>query len=224
MTMYKTIVCLANSTKRNLRCVAGKEVNNGQIGGWIRPVSNRPNGGLEVEDMLCQDRQTPNLLDIVTIPLAKHKPDAYQTENHLIDQHDYWQRAGAMRRVDLAHLCDAPETLWINSYSSFSGLNDRIPVPITEERVRSSLYLINPSSLALIVAQERDGKKVRAEFIYRQQRYRLSITDPAIETRYLLKPEGTYPVDSASTYLCISLGERYNGYCYKIVAAIISAA
>ena len=42
-TMVKRIVCLANSRRPGGRCVAGKEIlEDGQIGGWIRPVSARP--------------------------------------------------------------------------------------------------------------------------------------------------------------------------------------
>ena len=38
----KRIVCLANSSKLNGRCIAGKEIiEDGRVGDWIRPVSVR---------------------------------------------------------------------------------------------------------------------------------------------------------------------------------------
>jgi hypothetical protein len=42
MNTTRRIVCLANSRKMNGRCIAGRELNEGKAGAWIRPVSDRP--------------------------------------------------------------------------------------------------------------------------------------------------------------------------------------
>jgi hypothetical protein len=41
--MIKRLVCLANSRKSGGRCIAGRELLTGNLGEWIRPVSDRKN-------------------------------------------------------------------------------------------------------------------------------------------------------------------------------------
>ena len=50
-------------------------------------------------------------------------------------------------------------------------------------------------------------------------RYRLAVTDPIVESKYLAGNDGTYDVGNA--ILCISLGEPYKGYAYKLIAGVI---
>lgn len=45
------------------------------------------------------------------------------------------------------------------------------------------------------------------------------VTDPRIERAYLAKADGDYPFGEC--YLTVSLGEPFNEYCYKLVAAVI---
>ncbi len=80
----KTIICLANSRKMTGRCVAGKEIAGGKIGGWIRPVSVRPAGELSEEDRRFQNGQDPKLLDVIRIPMIEHRPYGFQKENQLL--------------------------------------------------------------------------------------------------------------------------------------------
>jgi len=54
--------------------------------------------------------------------------------------------------------------------------------------------------------------------------YRLTITDPKFEREHLKKSNGIYSVQHENVYMCVSIGEPYEGYCYKLVAAIITAA
>ena len=49
--------------------------------------------------------------------------------------------------------------------------------------------------------------------------YILWVTDPRVERRYLARQDGFYKL--SESYLTISLGEPFNEYCYKLVAAII---
>jgi len=32
---------------------------------------------------------------------------------------------------------------------------------------------------------------------------------------------GIYPINCPDTYICVSVGEPYDGYCYKLLASII---
>lgn len=221
MTLYKTIVCLANSRKYMHRCVAGKELQDNRIGGWIRPVTKRPNCQLSLAEMSFQDGKVPKLLDIVTIPLLEYVPHSYQTENYLIDEEYYWVKEGVLSPSRLSQLCDTRSTLWVDGYHSSSGYNDKIPLLLAEVQVCSSLLLIKPSSLSIQVASEWGKRKVRAEFSFHQHTYRLAVTDPVVEQSYLRRNNGIFRLDDQERYLCISLGEPFEGYCYKLVAAII---
>ena len=50
--------------------------------------------------------------------------------------------------------------------------------------------------------------------------YRLWVADPVYERRYLAKLDGDYVVDDC--FLTVSLGEPYQGACYKLVAAVMA--
>jgi len=242
MMFYKTIVCLANSRKNGGRCVAGKEIINGQLTPhWIRPVSRSGTGELSSRQSRLRDRipfpKLPNwlnnwlglfikryssaqMLDLITIPLLEHQSHAYQSENYLIDNDQCWIKEPATIPIQLSQCCDATESLWINGYHSYSGSNDKIPLAIAETQVKTSLLLIKPSTINIIVASEFNHRlKVRTEFTYRGQHYRLVVTDPQFEYRYKFKPTGNYPLGK-EVYLCISLGEPFQNYCYKLVTAI----
>ena len=45
------------------------------------------------------------------------------------------------------------------------------------------------------------------------------VTDPGYERTYLAKLDGAYEIGEC--YLTVSLGEPYEGACYKLIAAII---
>ena len=62
-------------------------------------------------------------------------------------------------------------------------------------------------------------RRVQAIFQFNSSDYALWVTDPNIARRYLKKDNGFY--DLAESYLTISLSEPYEGYVYKLVAAIL---
>ena len=49
----------------------------------------------------------------------------------------------------------------------------------------------------------------------------LAVTDPVIEGRYISVKPGDYPVEGSRTYLTVSISEPFEGFCYKLIAAII---
>lgn len=103
-----------------------------------------------------------------------------------------------------------------------AGLNDRMPLELTERALSSSLSLIRPADLVITVHRNNRGfNKVRARFLYNGERYWISVTDPAIEAVYLPKEVGSYPVDSPEPYMTVSISEPFEGFCYKLAAAII---
>ena len=159
MSYVKTIVCLANSYKAPKgRCVAGREILSNAYGGWIRPVSARETGELSFAEYRYENRESPQLLDIIEILLLKREPRHHQTENHVIAT-GRWVKKGELPWSVLETIRDEPRALWINSDSTSAGQYDRIS---QEEAatVHDSLLLIRPENFSVEVGRNYwTGKK-----------------------------------------------------------------
>jgi hypothetical protein len=221
VTLVKRLVCLANSRKLSGRCIAGKEL----TGAWVRPVSDRPKQEVSEEERQYNDGSDPRVLDIMDVPMKYHLPNSYQSENWLLDPEQYWVLVRRAGWNDLNALADHPEGLWVNESSSSVGLNDRVEHG-SAERLTSSLYLIRPEKVMLrVFAPGADfgnpKRRVQADLWYGRVNYRLWITDPLVEQTYLARKDGNYQVGEC--FATVSLGERHDdGYCYKLVAALIT--
>ena len=225
MSYIKTILCLACSRKMSGYCVAGKEVKAGQYGDWIRPVSRRKDQEISETERRCAGGQKANVLDVLRIRFAAHVPVHHQTENHLIDGDQVWSRIGKATWDDVRSALDNLKgPIWANGYSSGHGLNDRVPDSIAK-KFGSSLLLLEVSELQLSVAMESSPgrapkRKVRAHFRFSGISYVIAVTDPDWESSYKQKGDGDYLIGDA--ILCISLGEVFEGYAYKLVAGIFT--
>jgi hypothetical protein len=219
------IVCLANSRKNSGRCIAGKEVLPHGYGSWIRPISARPSGEVSEEERRFENGEDPRVLDIIDVPLIAAVPMLYQTENHIIASDCYWTKKGWLPWDEVKHLIDTPASIWSNGDSTYYGVNDRVKVE-QAATMPHSLILIEPENPNISVQTEgaefgNPRRRVRANFTHQGVQYRLIVTDPVAERAFLAKPDGRYPLITA--YLCLSLGETHtDGYCYKLVAAVIS--
>jgi hypothetical protein len=223
MTTIKSIVCLANSRKLNGRCVAGREVVGGQPAGWIRPVSGRPSQEVSEYERQYDDGSDPRVLDIIDVPLLRPDPKMYQQENWRLDPKIYWVRTGRATWKQLGRLVEPNTSLWTNGCSTYHGRNDVVPVA-TANTLSSSLTLIRVSKVQLVVFSPGEAfgnpkRRVQARFSLASTEYRLWVTDPDYERRYLARPNGSH--DLAQCLLTISLGEPYKDECSKLVAAII---
>ncbi len=91
------IVCLANSRKRNNKCIAGINLKTGQ---WIRPITNTEDGA--IPHYLTLTNGTPlQVLDIVDIPLnEKNRGKGYESENRLTLSGE-WKITGQVQSSDL---------------------------------------------------------------------------------------------------------------------------
>jgi len=225
MNYTKKIICLANSRKHSGRCFAGREVLESGYGGWIRPISSRPTAELSEEERRYEDGSSPKISDIIQIPMLASNPNLYQTENHIIDSDYYWKKLGSSSWEDIKKTVENPLALWTNDSSTYYGKHDRVAVK-DSSTFDHSLIIIKPESLAIHVALEgsefgNPKRRVRAEFKYHTEEYYLIVTDPDAERAFLAKSNDKYPLNNV--YLCLSLGEAHtDGFCYKLVAAIIS--
>ncbi len=159
----KTIICLANSRKLTGRCVTGKEIAGGRIGGWIRPVSGKLAGELSLEDRQFNDGRDPKLLDVITISMAGPRPQDFQVENHLIDDDYYWTRVREASWRELRAALDTVSgVLWDNSSSSSNGLNDRVRA-VGGNGLGGSLRLVEVSDLRIAVGSRVGGSAMQSE-------------------------------------------------------------
>jgi hypothetical protein len=221
MPIVKQIVCLANSRKPGGTCIAGKELIGGRPVRWIRPVSSREKDGLLSREYQYDDRKEAQVLDIINIPLVEHRPREYQQENWLIDPEFYWKKVDSIIWADLKKHTDSVKTLWMNDFSTYNGLNDKIPERFFNV-LKSSLCLIlvDELTISVVVDYGRGGKiRVQGKFTHNEVEYRLWVTDWKYEREYEKKKEGEYRIGRC--FLTISLGEPYQGACYKLIAAII---
>ena len=224
VSAVKRIVCLANSRKLSGRCVAGRELAGGKAAGpWIRPVSVRPGQEVSEYERQYEDGTDPQVLDIVSVPVLAPKPDEWQTENWTLDAERYWKKLGRFSWFDLPCLLDPPEPLWIDGHSTYNGTNDKVPRDLLDS-VSSSLRLVHMERLHLRVfapgeAFGNSKRRVQARFSHAGSEYRIWVTDPVYERKYLSKLDGDYEIGEC--YLTVNLGEPYGGSCYKLAAAVI---
>lgn len=222
----KRILCLANSRKLGDRCVAGREVlDNGQLGGWIRPISSRSDEGVSLLEQRYSSGAQPEVLDVMNVPLLQARPAGCQTENWLIDPARQWTKDDEVDWPLISTWAENPDVLFANAGSTYAGQNDEIP-NTTAEGLPNSLVLVQVPTLSIRVYAGYGGApKLQAQFQYKGFPYWLGITDPLIEAEFYPKGLGMYPV--GPSLLCISLSMPFtktNGdgeYRYKLVAAII---
>ena len=137
----------------------------------------------------------------------------------------YWEKTGAFSRQDLPILVDPIASLWIDGQSTYHGRNDKISLE-SAASVADSLRLIRVERLTLAVLNPGEAfgnpkRRVQGQFIHASTGYKLWVSDPEYERTYLAKPNGVYNIGEC--YLTISIGEPFEGTCYKLIAAIIQA-
>ena len=218
----KRIVCLANSRKYQGRCIAGRELlRGGRPGPWVRPVSAREFEEISWDERRLGEGGEPLLLDIIDVPVLEARPKSYQSENWLLNPGRAWSLVGRVGPGRLSRLVESAGPLWIDGYSSSEGSNDRIPT-VQAERLDNSLCLIRVEGAVIRVTTYQERTRLRVYFRHAGTEYGLRPTDPEYENRYLSREAGEYRI--GETYLTVSLGEPFEGYTYKLIAAIIETS
>jgi putative nucleic acid modification protein with dual OB domain len=203
-------------------CVAGVS----EEGEWVRPLGTGNGGAVLFSEQTLDSGSQPVLLDRIVVPLVDAVPDQYQPENWTIGQAQ-WRHAG--------HLSDEHAREFLNGLRSpdseiFRNRTDRISqADLDADPANESLIVIRPTKFRLYYRRNwwNGGRRLRAEFFQAGQYYDLGMTDPAFKDLVgdhpddeRIRPKSMFP--STSFFLCISLGEPYNGDCYKMVAGVVA--
>ncbi len=112
----------------------------------------------------------------------------------------------------------------------FGGPGDRIRVEdLATHPIAGSLCLVAPREVRFVSQIGYRGlPQARLRFSHRGTSYRLAVTDPEWELRIGGMPDGEYSASQVgvredSLLLTLSLGEPFEGACYKLVAAIFES-
>lgn len=194
-------------------------------GEWVRPVSGEPHGLFQAECGV--EGRWPQVLDVVRFSYVERLEDPAQPENVLIDDSP-WElikklpREEAYKRLGRC-LSKGPALL--------GNRGRAMPEEKASEGVEASLALIEPAagiSLLMRPPEKEGGKlKPRVVFDFGSRQYGLPLTDIPIERAVRDAGVGEYkPQDlgfdaSGPTLLTISLGEEYDGWHYKLAAAVL---
>lgn len=225
----KSLLVLANSIKRNERCIAGRELMlvNGQtvLSSWVRPVSNHDEGELNFLERLCV---TTNLEvgvgDIVEVGLDRRGVDPTQPENwHLWGAGDWADVGSRFARPSLDQLEEQPASLRFDAKVSTDRARDAW---LVQNPPGQSLYVVRATDSVVHLTCDSTGKPgYRCRFGYGASRYDLSLTDP--EARRKFRPQvpkaGGNPayVSLGTVRVCVSLARDFKGFHYKVVATIL---
>lgn len=219
----KTIICLANSFRRGGSCIAGVEVSDGLIGGWIRPISHREDQAINPLEQTYPDNTRVAVLDVVQIEFDEPRPEGHQTENWLITNGVRWTRVGQATPDQLDGVVLPADTpLWRPAQSTYNGVNDQIRAPVAQ-RFDSSLALIQPASATVEVIFNPFGDKneVWVSFTWAGRRHKIKLTDPVYFAHFNTKAGDSQTIENPM--LCISLAHVWeqSGMASKLVAGLI---
>jgi hypothetical protein len=227
----KTIYVLANSLKNQHRCVAGREVLTDGVtktwGGWLRPVSRHDHGAVATYECKLRGGKLPEPLDVVTLKVKGHEDDWAQPENWIIDDSQKWEKQDEWGSEIAARLEDTPQSLWAEPDAETDRAREPFLATVSNFQ---SLQLIRPADFRLSVQTKTwsggQQKKRRALFYYQGVSYNLALTDPVIGDRYFqdfedMRDQDIKPRCGDNCLLTVSLTPEFNGFHYKIVAAVI---
>ena len=211
-------ICLANSYKLGGRCIAGIRVDNGT---WIRPVSDKEHGVLDARDFRLQDGSQPKIFDVIRVGLSEAKPLPYQPENWRMDG-SAWRLLE--RPASIEHAAIVAKSI-SRTRILFGEYEPWIPHAHFQARpARESLVLVQPEDVRW---RTQDRNTTRVCLYLDDLPHDLPLTDPIYVAILKSRVTGTHvsselgiPKDRKILFT-ISLGEPYEGKCYKLAAAVV---
>lgn len=217
------LICLANSYKWSRRCLAGLRVDGG---GWVRPVSDQEHGELQYSHYRLPDHSEPHLFDVIRVGLSRGRALPHQPENWLMDNSP-WQllerpASANHAQVVAGAVCHGPQL--------FGNTSRSVPYAQLRSRpARESLVLIEPTNVRWHTEFDKYQLRnmPRVHFQLGGVPYDLPLTDPAYAGPLQRRDEGDYRSadlgipENGAILFTISLGEPLDGFCYKLVAAVV---
>ncbi len=214
---------MAHSKKYSQRCVAGVRLDTGE---WIRPISKEVHGELPPRQVHFPNGGDMKNFDVVSACLEAHCPVKKQPENWRI-QCSPWslvcrpcpkEHAPLLKKVLYRGCVLFGNTLDRVAYREFDGAP-----------AKASLLLAKPVHPRWIAKRTPGWKKqLRVRFHLDAVPYDLAVTDIPYDDMLKDLPLGEYSSaqlgiqNENELYFTISLGEPLdNGYCFKLVAAVL---
>lgn len=210
--MLKEIIVFANSVKHHNSCVAGKCTKTKQ---WIRPVLNDSGAEIPIlQTRILNERNRTTwpltVLQRIKITISHPSPLRHQPENYVIEEKE-WTDHYKISFSEALTFLDTPSSLW--------GGEDRVSYDAINQgliQIDQSLYLIYINELR-IYRQVGNGRR-RASFHYNGIMYDLAVTAREFDG-YIGENQNSIVQNAI---ICISLGENFEGHCYKLIASIIT--
>jgi hypothetical protein len=212
------LLCLAKSRKHGGRCVAGVEVvSNGsryrvvrQAGEprWVRPVAAGDTGAVPAH--LVDDI---SLLDVVEFTDLRPSPQGYQSENFLLGTRRP-QVVDSLPKVDTV----LRQLVTHRKPPMFGNCGKAVPAERIDELDHSLLLLRAESPVFQHEETSTGRRQLRVGLRYGSRTYDLPVTDPEFEKE--LERTGPKELSFSLCYLTISLGLRFEGWHYKLVAGV----
>ncbi|MFM2063544.1 MAG: hypothetical protein RLZZ507_3215 [Cyanobacteriota bacterium] len=228
------IICLAKSTKHGGLCIAGIKTDGS---GWLRPISNKKDGTLYPEHYITKNGKVPELFDIIRVHCIQPEPKFHQPENWVIATNKSWEIIDTATLEQARKLLN-PEIAKHSSAQELLGNSERKVnyEDLKKSPAQSSLALVKPRQLQWYIKTEQNEKKFRANFWLNGNKYDLPITDYVWKSKLDDLEDGLYSCEEVIEILelknfepdkftlTISLGEPFDGFCYKLIAAVINVA
>jgi hypothetical protein len=221
------IICLANSAKKQERCVAGIELGSKQ---WIRPVS------LEYPDDGRVPSSTPvvgtgnvatlasaQLLDVLEIPLDTTGPDFdFECENRTIVPGD-WNLVRQASFDEIVDFINLESKILHNSYK-YVPISILQALPFSERKTLELVYtdVLKTTSFP----RQSGGSQWKGSFSMRNglSFTELTITDPILLNKL---DQGYEPEAPCLITLSLSMPREFDGWtgppkpCWKLIAGVV---
>ena len=206
------IICLANSIKRQERCIAGIDLETGR---WIRPIyKNYPDNGRVPRRIRLVNGQEPALLDILDIPLEDSGLDfGFESENRNIAQGS-WKKVGQASPQDILRFASRNSLILHNS-SRYVTVQYLQSLPLQQRKTLQLVYVDQ-----LLISSDRRAKLIVNNYCLLEK---IKITDPVL----LNKLESGYQVsDYCLVTVSLSMPFRSDDSwevdpCWKLVAGVV---